>query len=622
MLHLYEKLVGVEAFEKYKKLLQNRKRTRKIMFLVGKTRSIFTYRDKLESDYGEEPNITTYIGFIKKELIKYWPIVLKECNLIEKKDVSPTFISNELSMYILQSRVGEKREIEGYFSDITATDKNIANSIRNNIDRAVENRIDIAEIGNMIYSSKKNKDSLSEDSYMQMDILIDYYTRTLLKYSVLDNSMCIYLYNEYLLRDEWYFGKLCEEVDCLIIDSLELCSNAQVDFISALEEADKEILIYYDFKRDCSSFSNIDLAYIENKIISKECDVVKPVKLANLYGLDLEVEIDDSNQLYGDMLGGVVEKISELVETGVELKDIVVISHTVEPSIINKLSKNLEARGISVLTTNPIERTIDNEYANAMTVACSLFYNQCKYIREEEFVNFIKLTLEVNQISARKIAGGKREELKGIMSYITSKRDEDVQAHEFLIKFYTDILLPLKDGIENFKMCKQIVYDAKNLTDQIHKLGLDEKRSKEEIFLDILKKNPNVYHSFSDLEEIIDGQGLILTTPNRYIPLDMDRSVQLWVDIGSNMWSMKIEREISNPVLFRSSYTYGNVFTKERENSYRSYYLLNTIYNILEKADKVYCFKSEYSVNGYVQESQLYSILEKLKGEFNQGDGR
>ena len=53
------------------------------------------------------------------------------------------------------------------------------------------------------------------------------------------------------------------------------------------------------------------------------------------------------------------------------------------------------------------------------------------------------------------------------------------------------------------------------------------------------------------------------------------------------------------------------------EEYYKKYYLYNMIYNLLINAKQVYAYKSEYTVNGYTQESILYSILLKLvsKGE-------
>ena len=47
------------------------------------------------------------------------------------------------------------------------------------------------------------------------------------------------------------------------------------------------------------------------------------------------------------------------------------------------------------------------------------------------------------------------------------------------------------------------------------------------------------------------------------------------------------------------------------EEYYKKYYLYNLIYNLLINAKEVYAYKSEYTVNGYIQESILYSILLK-----------
>jgi hypothetical protein len=54
------------------------------------------------------------------------------------------------------------------------------------------------------------------------------------------------------------------------------------------------------------------------------------------------------------------------------------------------------------------------------------------------------------------------------------------------------------------------------------------------------------------------------------------------------------------------------IFTDTMEESYKKYYLYNMIYNLMSSVKEVYAFKSEYTVNGYIQESILYSLLLKL----------
>ncbi|MFN2055074.1 hypothetical protein ACK2FX_00040 [Clostridioides difficile] len=47
---------------------------------------------------------------------------------------------------------------------------------------------------------------------------------------------------------------------------------------------------------------------------------------------------------------------------------------------------------------------------------------------------------------------------------------------------------------------------------------------------------------------------IVITTPYSYISSNIDRSIQIWVDIGSNAWNMKIEKDISNLIVLRKSF--------------------------------------------------------------------
>ena len=78
-------------------------------------------------------------------------------------------------------------------------------------------------------------------------------------------------------------------------------------------------------------------------------------------------------------------------------------------------------------------------------------------------------------------------------------------------------------------------------------------------------------------------------------------------DIGSNVWNMKIEKDISNPLVLRKSFK-KKIYSDEMEENYKKYYLYNLIYNLLINSEEVYAFKSDYSVNGFMQESMMYTL--------------
>lgn len=104
----------------------------------------------------------------------------------------------------------------------------------------------------------------------------------------------------------------------------------------------------------------------------------------------------------------------------------------------------------------------------------------------------------------------------------------------------------------------------------------------------------------------------MITTPFYYINSMCDRGVQIWADCGSNMWNPKIAKEISNPVVLRKSYEEKHIFTDIDEEMLKKYYMNNQLYSLLDSSEEVYAFKSDYSLNGYLSESMMYTSIINL----------
>ncbi|UWD48160.1 hypothetical protein NYR90_16645 [Clostridioides difficile] len=614
-----------ESLDKYKELLdRTENNSRSIILLVPNNNTRIRYERSLELDYSEELKITTYIGFVKKELLKYWGLIIEKCEGIHKKSISPTFISNSLSEYLIIKKVKEKRVKEGYFEDITGTNKSIAKSIITNINKSAFNLIDFDFIGEKIYSSKKNRNSIYRFSYTQMDEIISYYINTLLSNSMLDNALSVYIYNNYLLNDEFYLKNLFKELRYIVVDSLENSSNAEVDFIEKISSEVLESHIFFDFSKDYSVFNNIDMDYINEKIISKikfkeDINFKKSnIKIEDLYLLPSNIELNQSSQLYNEMLGLVSEKVITLIESGISPKNIAIISPINNTILEYQIKDSLRERNIGVFNTKKDKKAIDYPYGNALVVATCIFYGYLDFIKDEEYISFLETILDINRIKAFKIFKETRylevdkiegyNQYRDILQYIEEKKKSDIKIHEFLIQFYIDKMLNLKDGKKNVGLCKQIITESESFSESASLLELRE----EKIFIEALKTTINDYYSVIDIEELKDKDKIVITTPYSYISSNIDRSVQIWVDIGSNSWNMKIEKDISNLIVLRKSFEEKKIYTNEMEEYYKKYYLYNTIYNLLLSAKNVYAYKSEYTINGYIQESMLYSTLLKL----------
>ena len=101
-----EKIINI-----YENIIKkNNYRSKNILFLVPNSIIKLNYMRDINLPFSEELKITTYSHFVQSELIKYWPIVVKNCNQIKKDKISPSFISPSLSEYIIKSYVKKMRE--------------------------------------------------------------------------------------------------------------------------------------------------------------------------------------------------------------------------------------------------------------------------------------------------------------------------------------------------------------------------------------------------------------------------------------------------------------------------------------------------------------------------------
>ncbi len=613
-----EKIVNI-----YENIIKNNNyRSKDILFLVPNAITKLSYIRKINLPFSEELKITTYSHFVQSELIKYWPIVESNCDKIKANKISPSFISQSLSEYIIMEYIKKTREEENYFQDIVGTNKSICRNILDNLSKSCFNNIDINTIGEKIYDSKKNRNDLNRYSYTQMQEVIDFYMDTLLSNGIIDNSLAVYLYNNFLLNNEKYKEILSKEYKYLIVDSLENTSVSECDLIVELLKKVDDGYIFYDKTKDYSSFKNVDIDYVEENIIKVFFEEgsynLETINIKSLYKERPSMTLEDGYHLYDEMIEGLVEKLSQLVEEGKNLKDMVIISPVNNSILDYKICNKLSQSNIEVVNTKVDNKIIDHPYANALVVATCIFYNLQHLIKEEEYINFIEVLFGVNKIRAIKIYNHRHddEEYKTLIEYIKNKEKDNLRISEFLLQFYIEKMLHLKDGKKNVDFCKDIIKQGDIFTEILEELNMDEKE-KNEVFVKCLKDNINDYYMSADIEDMKNSDKVIITTPYTYINANINRKIQLWLDVGSNAWNMKIEKDIANPLVLRKSFDEKLIYSDEMEDRNKRYYLYNLIYNLLLNSKEVYAFKSEYSVNGFMQESMLYGLLLKLldKGE-------
>ena len=603
-----------EILQNYIQIIKdNNFKSSDILIFTDNSVASLNYIRQIDINISEELKIRTYSQFVREEVTTYWPIILSSCKNIIKKDLVPTFISTNLKTYIFEKKIEEMRNKNNYFEDITGTNRAIASNIMNNLDHAIYNEIDYKNIGEKVYNSKANKENINNKSYIQMNEIIEEYMDEMISNSIIDNTISVYLYNNYLLKDKIYKDQLAKRYNYLFVDDLQNISTSQVSLIEFFEEKEKQIYLYLDNSKYFSSFIKNDLKYIHNKLLIKE-ENYSNIGIFDLINMPAKIELDQSSQLYGEMIDNIALKIEKLVEQGVSKKDIVIINPINTPVLDYEISNKLSSKNIDILTIKNNSKLIDYQYGNVLYVAVTIYCKKQQYIKEEEYINFIQILFDLNRLEAYRVYKNRDndENYKSVIKYIDTKRDEKLNIGEFLTKFYIDKVLNLKEGLNNVFICKNIISESESFVDVLEKLNLKDNKEVDEIFIISLKKFIKDYFIARDIEDIKNKDAVLITTPYSYIANNIDRKIQIWVDIGSNTWNMKIEKDLANPLVLKKSFKDGEIYTSEIEENYKKYYMYNTVYNLLKNAENIYAYKSEYSINGYIQEGGLYSTILRL----------
>ncbi len=603
-----------EILQNYIQIIKdNNFKSNDILIFTDNSVASLNYIRQIDINISEELKIRTYSQFVREEVTTYWPIILSSCKNIIKKDLVPTFISTNLKTYIFEKKIEEMRNKNSYFEDVTGTNRAIASNIMNNLDHAIYNEIDYKNIGEKVYNSKANKDNINNKSYIQMNEIIEEYMDEMISNSIIDNTISIYLYNNYLLKDKIYKDQLAKRYNYLFVDDLQNISASQVSLIEFFEEKEKQIYLYLDNSKYFSSFIKNDLKYIHNKLLIQE-ENYSNIGIFDLINMPAKIELDQSNQLYGEMIDNIALKIEKLVEQGVSKKDIVIINPINTPVLDYEISNKLSSKNIDILTIKNNSKLIDYQYGNVLYVAVTIYCKKQQYIKEEEYINFIQILFNLNRLEAYRVYKNRDndENYKSVIKYIDTKRDEKLDIGEFLTKFYIDKVLNLNEGLNNVFICKNIISESEAFVDTLEKLNLKDNKDADEIFIISLKKFIKDYFIARDIEDIKNKDAVLITTSYSYIANNIDRKIQIWVDIGSNTWNMKIEKDLANPLVLKKSFKDGEIYTSEIEENYKKYYMYNTVYNLLKNAENIYAYKSEYSINGYIQEGGLYSTILRL----------
>lgn len=654
------------AIEKYKHMVEEEKiNTDEILVLIMNRYQGLTWKRELCLKTSSETKIYTYQGFIRKELIKYWPLVEKSCSKLKTGKVRPEFVSADTANYMMEILVDFFRK-KGYFINITSTSTRIAADLVSNINKATLSLIDLNEIGSRIYNSMEVKEGIQKENYDQMDDVIERYINRFLSQGVVDYGMSVYLYNNFLLTDSLYLDHL-KKIKYIIVDDLDEASPAQVELINILMGNIKRAYLFNNTEGGFCSFYGADIVYLEEnlKFNCKRMDLEehfscndefiafadkineRTLNVISRWDCKISVHFDVSSQLRSEMIEKIGDKIEELISKGKNPEDIVLISPFNDFILSLEVENKLKSKGISVVNTSKKSRLIDNSYVHALIMIACLCNESIKIsLTIDDYRKFFSTVLNMDLIKASILSKyvvkngmlellqediKERIGLENVEKYNYLKNWIDrytvnttmgkMPLDELFRRAFLELLITLPKAKENILICKNLSETAEKFIGIL--LQFNKMDNPEEKFIKFIRSEASDFYSLRELEEItLRGSSVVITNPYSFLTSNINSKIQIWADINSNMWAPRNVKEFTNTYVLRKTWSIDEVYTDEIEGRNRQNNLICVTRCLMRKcSEELYFYGSEYSVNGYEQQSLFSEVIMDMMSEGGDSDG-
>jgi len=635
--------------KKYIEMINSGINSNKILVLTANRIQAIKFKDNLTLEYSTEKRIYSYFGFVQHELNKFWPTILKKSKKINKLSTSPTFMTFEASQCLMGKTVEYYRK-QGLLGELNTSNEDISKKLLSNILDASLSNLIYTKIGDRLKSfGEVTRDIL----YDEMNIIIDKYMEKTLENATFDYGTSIYLYNNFLLKDEFYLDEFKKNIQYLLVDSGEIGSIAEIDFIDRIGKDLKDIIITLNTDGPYGIY-NYSKGYLEQKIIDSE---YRKIKLNNENtevsdfldrleeNIDSSKTIDGLSNLHLDIENDyksennkkVIKKVLELLDNFVSPLDISVIVPQNDIVLEFALEKISRDRGFKYMNIGRNERILDDPYAYILVISSILFYEIKEFnLNFDEIKIFFNISLGLDSIRSAlltnyigrrnnniyKLIDIKSEEIRkripkqNIEKYdkikeIFNKIPKDIELYDFFEIIYTEFILEKDNSSKNVKGCRELIDSSKKFIVTLR--NFENIKNPNYEFIKFLREGAKASESLVELDERLNGKYLSISTPYAYINSGRDTKYQIWTDIRNKNFIPDTKNILQNSWVLSKTWK-GNKFSIEDQFYIEKINTMGILRRLIKScSEDIYVYGSKYSSGSYMQDGLLYNEFKKIK---------
>jgi hypothetical protein len=247
------------AVARLRALLEAGARGDSILVLAPQRSLLKPFQDELRKPDlppGGQVDALTVGGLARRSVDLAWPAVAEAAGFA-RPDQPPVFLTLETAQYHMQ-RVVEPLIVERlYFDDVHLSRSRLYSQLLDNLNKAALVGFSHAEIGRRLTAAWSGKESRAR-IFSQVQDCASRFRDYCLDNNLLDFSLQIELFTQYLLQNEWFRDYLFGRYHHLIVDNVEEDTPVTHDLLRAWIPLAESVLICYDADAGYRSFLGAD----------------------------------------------------------------------------------------------------------------------------------------------------------------------------------------------------------------------------------------------------------------------------------------------------------------------------------------------------------------------------
>lgn len=646
--------------EAYHSFVRGGVKTGEILVLVMSATTVSDWRTRINLPASGNLNIFTYFGLVQREITRHWPAI--DARLPDGgKCAEPVFMTTETAHYLMGLLV-DKFRAEGYFPAIRATSQQIAIQLIDNLNQAAINGISIEQAG-LKLAKASGQDMEKRRAFEESTRLMRIFRHDCEISRCLDYSLCVELFNTFLLQDQAYFDFLAGSWRYLLVDSLEETVPATQDLVVKLLRNVKEAHLAYDPCGGHGTFFGADPVQALDRV-RQYCQVVElehshlstPEMTGFARTLASRITSRDAGssykrsmvkgqivtQLRGEMLTEVGTKILQLVDRGAGPDDIAVIAPQVDKVLEFALGQSLARKGIPLANLTRGKRLLDQPFAQALISLALLVYPEWRLeLNFSGLVQTLSILLKLDPVRSALLAdaifkhklqlpdldtaglrgrlgfeNSERYELLKI--WIEHRRDGKPELEMLFQQVFGELLAPLLPGELDLLACRQVIDSVTKFNRVMRRYSVQTGFDFGRGFLAMVLSGTLAAETLFRPPE--NTGKVLLATPYTFLlsPYVPAVKYQFWLDVAGEQWMRGSTKELTNPHVLCHSWNETVLWDDAADQTARAKRLASFVQSLLGKCSGgLYTASSYLNSQGYEQDGPLAHWLDEQGGDRN-----